>query len=169
MFAVNRVDKPDTVTPSLLSLSLVGPHPIDFERIAPGPLLDDLRQAAFMRWRVAVSRILLADRGRASRLARFLGVSRQRVSQWFVLHHRDVPGWVVMATLEFLERENTLPDVRHPASQRPQSPHRGTAPGANVSIRLRRAFEFACAGQAPSISTVEPTPAPSQTQLTLSL
>lgn len=68
------------------------------------PFLADRRQKAFFDWRCNISLYLYSNRGHASRLAEFLGVSRPRITQWFVVHHRLVPGWVVMPTLEFLEK-----------------------------------------------------------------
>lgn len=101
------------------------------------PLLEDDRKALFSDWLSSVADFLMADRGRAARLARHLGVSRQRISQWFTLNHRICPGWVVQPTLEFLETENLLRDVRHPASQKTQK-----SPAlANIS-RLGRATDF---------------------------
>lgn len=73
------------------------------------PFLSDRREQAFLDWRIDVSTFLWSDRGRASRLAEFLGVSRQRVSQWFVMAghpavRRLVPGWVVMPTVDWITR-----------------------------------------------------------------
>lgn len=96
----------------MLPIKLVGPRHLWVPPVAPrlgDPFLDDRRQAAFVDWRESVSLHLFANRGQASRLAEFLGVSRQRVSQWFIIHHRLVPGWVVMPTVEFFYRTANEP------------------------------------------------------------
>jgi hypothetical protein len=98
-------------------------------------------QRRFENWRSFVSQWLFADRGRAQRLADHLGCSRQRISQWFVLHHRNAPGWVVMPTLEFIEREQTLPDVRHPVS--PKTAENPAQEASFIRAHLGRAIDFA--------------------------
>lgn len=41
---------------------------------------------------------LRAKRGRASELARHLGVNRQNVHRWFKGRHTNIPGWVCVTT-----------------------------------------------------------------------
>jgi hypothetical protein len=104
-------------------------------------------QREFGLWRFEVSDWLSQERGRSTRLADWLGVSRQRVSQWFIIQHRNVPGWTVQPTLEFLERENTLGELKHPSSQDSKSPGLGQRPNADcadgsLSHRLGRALDL---------------------------
>jgi hypothetical protein len=93
--------------------------------------LDERRQAAFLAWRQDVSQWLFEKRGRASRLAEHLGVSRQRVSQWFFVLHRNVPGWTVQPTLEFLRKESDLAGLETPGK-----PKTAESPGLDGSADL---------------------------------
>ncbi len=135
--------------PALLTNSRTceNPQPVTFPpRASTYILLTDVwlserREAAFVSFRLRVAQALSEDRGRASRLARFLGVSRQRISQWFTLAElpavrRLVPGWVVLPTLEFLDRENIFADVRHP-----QSPNTAETPRFVESPRAGATFD----------------------------
>ena len=53
----------------------------------------------FENWLLKLRSFLTTERGRASRLAEHLGVSRQNVSRWFVTrsgYKRDVPAWAAL-------------------------------------------------------------------------
>ncbi len=61
----------------------------------------------FENWLLKLRSFLTTERGRASRLAEHLGVSRQNVSRWFVTrsgYKRDVPAWAALTANVWLSR-----------------------------------------------------------------
>jgi hypothetical protein len=49
---------------------------------------------------------LSVQRGRAGALARYLGVTRQKISLWFGTGSQDCPGWVAIATQQWLKEHS---------------------------------------------------------------
>jgi hypothetical protein len=60
--------------------------------------LQHKHKLAFATWMGAFKTWLQSERGRSSRLARYLGVGRQNVSRWFVVHASgdSVPAWAAV-------------------------------------------------------------------------
>lgn len=62
------------------------------------------RRAAYGRWQLELAVWIGQRRGRASELARWLGVSRQQVSRWFVrptYHWTRIPAWAAVSANVF--------------------------------------------------------------------
>lgn len=56
------------------------------------------RQAHWKRFMDNLEAYLRARRGRASALARYLGVNRQNVHRWFKDRHTAIPAWAAVWT-----------------------------------------------------------------------
>lgn len=98
-------------------------------------------EALYAEWHGTLTRYVKGKRGRAAKLARHLGVSRQTVHRW--CHYQKIPGWAVLAIHTTVRLgSDKLPEpipANEPAlsdwgvTQGTISPHVNTAHGQSTS------------------------------------
>jgi len=99
---------------------------------------EALHKGRFAEWKLEFRTYLKAKRGRASRLARYLGVSRQHVSRWFVTGPSEIPAWAAVTANAWQHRVVTpQADKAHVHVREqvvtPQADNRAASPGAKTA------------------------------------